>query len=347
MKTKQLTQAETAEICGSLALLIHGGLGLADSVWLLQQEAKGTPKEILSGLGEYLDQGSAVSYAMEETGGFPAYVVAMTRIGEETGRLEETLSALGEYYTENDRTVRQLKNALVYPCTILLLMIVVISVLLMKVLPVFDAVYASLGSRLTGISAGLLHLGQALEQFMPVLLAALALSVVLTAAFCLFPAVRKWGIGVWQNRFGDRGICRKFNNARFARGLSMGISSGLPLTEAAHLSEVLLREIPGAAKRAAGCREALEHDVPLAEALQAGDLLPAWASRMVSAGVRGGNSDRVMEEVARRLMEEARTSLEETAAKAEPAMVLACSVLVGMILLSTMLPLMNIMASIG
>ena len=46
-------------------------------------------------------------------------------------------------------------------------------------------------------------------------------------------------------------------------------------------------------------------------------------------------------------MEDARTSLEETAAKVEPAMVLVCSVLVGVILLSTMLPLMNIMASIG
>ena len=347
MKTKQLTQAETAEICSSMALLLHGGLGLADSVWILQQEAKGTAREILSGLGECLDRGSTVSSAMEETGGFPVYVGAMTRIGEETGRLEETLSALGDYYAENDRTVRQLKNALTYPFMILLLMLVVIGVLLMKVLPVFDAVYASLGSRLTGISAGLLHLGQVLEQFLPVLLAAVALCVVLTAAFCLFPTVREWGTGIWQNRFGDRGICRKFNNARFAQGLSMGISSGLPLTEAVRLSEALLREIPGAAKRAAGCREALEHDIPLAEALQAGNLLPAWASRMVSAGVRGGNADRVMEEVARRLMEEARISLEETAAKAEPAMVLACSILVGMVLLATMLPLMNIMATIG
>ena len=134
MKTKQLTQAETAEICSSLALLLHGGLGLADSVWILQQEAKGTAREILSGLGECLDRGSTVSSAMEETGGFPVYVGAMTRIGEETGRLEETLSALGDYYAENDRTVRQLKNALTYPFMILLLMLVVIGVLLMKVL---------------------------------------------------------------------------------------------------------------------------------------------------------------------------------------------------------------------
>lgn len=347
MKTKQLTQAETAELCSSLALLLHGGLGLADSVWLLQQEAAGTAKALLTRLGEQLDQGSLISVAMEETGGFPAYAAAMIRIGEQTGRLEETLAVLAEYYTENDRTVRQLKNALVYPCMILLLMLLVIGVLLVKVLPVFDGVYASLGSRLTGVSAALLYMGQLLEGALPVLLVVLLLGTLLVAAACLFPAVRDWGAGVWQKRFGDRGICRKFNNARFARGLSMGISSGLPLTEAAELARKLLQEIPGAQARAVACCQALEQNMPLAEALQAGNLLPAWATRMVSAGVRGGNGDRVLEEVARRLMEEARASLEETAAKVEPAMVLICSVLVGVILLSTMLPLMNIMAAIG
>ena len=347
MKTRQLTQAETAQICSSLSLLLHGGLGLSDSVWLLQQEAKGAEKEMLTRMGEELDGGCLLSSAMEKTDSFPDYVSAMTRIGEETGHLEETLAALGEYYGENDRTVRKLKHALAYPCMILVLILVVIGVLLIKVLPVFDAVYASLGSRLTGISGVLLHMGQLLEHLLPVLLAVLVLGAAVIMAACRFPAVREWGTGIWQNRFGDRGICRKFNNARFARGLSMGISSGLPLAEAAALAEQLLQEIPGAARRAAACREALEQNIPLAEALQAGNLLPAWAGRMVSAGVRGGNGDRVLEEVSRRLMEEARNALEETAAKVEPAMVLICSVLVGIILLSAMLPLMNIMAAIG
>jgi len=347
MKRKQLTQAETAEICSGFSLLLHSGLGLADSAWLLEQEAEGSMKDILTRLGQHLDGGSTLSSAMGVTGGFPGYVVAMTRIGEETGHLEETLGALAEYYTENDRTVRQLKNALTYPCMILLLMLVVIGVLLTKVLPVFDEVYASLGSRLTGISAGLLYLGQLLKATLPVLLAVLALGTILVLAVCLSASLREKAIGAWQKRFGDRGIARKFNNARFARGLAMGLSSGLPLPEAAELAEKLLQHVPGGAKRATLCRNALEQDMALADALQAGDLLPAWAGRMVSAGIRGGNGDQVLEEVARRLLEEARASLEETAARVEPAMVLACSVLVGIILLSTMLPLMNIMASIG
>ena len=345
MKHKQLTQLETAEFCTDLSLLLHGGLGLSDSVWLLQQEASGDLQKNLTLLGQLLDGGSTLSAAMAETGVFPGYAVAMTRIGEETGRLEETLASLGDYYGENDSTVHQLKQALAYPSMILLLMLLVIGVLLIKVLPVFDDVYASLGSRLTGLSGALLQLGQLLESLLPGLLAVLAAGAVLVLSVCLSAFCREALLGFWQNRFGDRGIARKFNNARFARGLSMGISSGLPLAEAARLAEDLLCD--GAAARAARCREALEQNMELADALRAGELLPPWAARMLAAGIRGGSGDRVLEEIARRLMEDARTSLEERAAKVEPAMVLVCSVLVGVILLSTMLPLMNIMASIG
>ena len=70
-------------------------------------------------------------------------------------------------------------------------------------------------------------------------------------------------------------------------------------------------------------------------------------SRMLSIGLREGSADRVMLEIARYLMEDADAALEETIAKIEPAMVLGASVLVGLILLSVMLPLMDIMASIG
>lgn len=344
MKQKELTQMTTAEFCTSLSLLLHGGLPLSDSVWLLQQETDTHMGESLTRLGQLLDEGSTLSAAMEAVGIFPTYVTAMTRIGEETGRLEEALSALGDYYLENAKTVRQLKNALAYPSMILLLMTVVIGVLLTKVLPVFDGVYASFGSRLTGVSASLLYLGQGLNAAMPVLLGVLAAGIGIVLAVCRIPAFREGLVKRWQQWFGDRGIARKFNNARFARGLSMGISSGLPLQEAARLAEDLLT---GGKDRAVRCRQALEQDMDLTDALRAGELLPGWAVRMIAAGVRGGNGDRVLEEVSSRLMEEARISLEETAAKVEPAMVLVCAGLVGAILLSAMLPLMNIMASIG
>ena len=68
---------------------------------------------------------------------------------------------------------------------------------------------------------------------------------------------------------------------------------------------------------------------------------------MLALGLRGGSGDEVMEKIAHRLLDEAEQALERRVAQVEPALVLATSLLVGAMLLSVMLPLMNIMTAIG
>lgn len=343
----KLSHSETAHLCRGLSLLLHAGITLNEGVYLLAEEETDSFRTLLLELGGRMDMGAPLSDAMEESGAFPVHVTGMVRIGEETGRMEQTLDALAEYCEERFRTVRQIKNALAYPSMILLLMLGVLAVLLIKVLPVFDAVYASLGSRLTGVSAGLLYLGQLLQAAMPVLLVVLTFLAAAVVLFARWTAFREKVTAWYVCRFGDRGAARKFNNARFARGLAMALSSGMPLEEAIELSQKLLSDVPGAAARCAQCAEALQAGRSLSDAMGDAGLLPPAQSRMLAVGLRGGNADRVMEDVADKMMEEAGEALEHTVSKIEPAMVLAASLLVGVILLSVMLPLVNIMSTIG
>lgn len=343
----KLTHSQTAHLCRGLSALLHGGISLADGLFLLAQEESGVLRETLDALGRRMDQGAQLSEAMEESGVFSRHVSGMVRIGEQSGRLEETLSALAEFSEERCRTGRQIKNALTYPCLILLLMLAVLAVLLIKVMPVFDQVYASLGSRLTGAAAGLLHLGQWLERALPVLLVLLAAAgaLALLYRFCL--PFREKVTAVCRRKFGDRGVVRKFNNARFARALAMGFGSGLTLEEGLELAQQLLSDIPGAAARCDECARLLETGESLSEALRKTHLLPPSQSRMLSVGMRGGNADQILETIADALEEDARQSLEDAVSRIEPAMVLVCSLLVGGILLCVMLPLVNIMSTLG
>lgn len=346
-KREMLTDQQTALFCRGLSLQLHAGITLADGIYLLAEDEQGKAKEIFRQMGAGLDRGAELTEVLEEAGCFPEYVCGMVRIGQQTGKLEQTLASLGNFYEQQSRTRRQIKNAVSYPSMVFVLMLVVVTVLLVKVLPVFDGVYASLGSRLTGIAAGLLYLGQLLEMAMPALLTVLALCAVLALAFWKIPAFRE-RIGIWYRMyFGDRGIGRKFNNARFAQAVAMGLSSGLTLEEAMELAENLLKNIPGAAQRCKLCAEALENGASLPDAMKKTQLLPPAESRMLAVGLRGGSGDRVMEEIAQRLHAQAEEALEDTVSKIEPAMVLVASLLVGLILLAVMLPLMNIMSTIG
>lgn len=343
----KLDHSRTAHFCRGLALLLHAGISLADGVFLLAEEESGPMRDLLHTLGTEMDGGMRLSETMEKSGAFPAHAAGMIHIGEETGRMEEALHGLADFYEERCRTSRRIRDALTYPSMILLLMLAVIAVLLIKVLPVFDEVYASLGSRLTGVSAVLLELGQMLENALPVLLALLILLVAAVLLFSLYAPFRDRITAWYARRFGDRGVSRKFNNARFARAISMGLSSGLPMEEAMTLSAKLLADIPGAAARCGQCAAALEAGADFAAAMGAADLLSPSQSRMLTVGLRGGNADRVMEDMAEKMMEEANEALNTLVSGVEPAMVLTASALVGLILLSVMLPLMDIMSTIG
>ena len=104
---------------------------------------------MLSAMAEQVDGGKTLSTALRESGVFPVYVCGLVEVGERTGRTEEALAALSRYYEERVRIGRRVRSALLYPAVMLALMLVVIGVLLVKVLPIFDDVYASLGGRLT------------------------------------------------------------------------------------------------------------------------------------------------------------------------------------------------------
>lgn len=346
MKDIPLSQSRTGELCRGFALLLHAGVGLADCARLLSREEE-DDSALLRDLTDRLDQGLPLWEAMERTGAFAASVTGMVRVGEETGRLEEALEGLADYCEESVRSRRQLKNAVAWPAMLLVLMLLVIGVLLVEVMPVFDAVYASLGARLTGLSAGLLALGQLLRAALPALLGALALTALTAGLLALFPSLGSRWAALWRSRFGDRGIPRKFNNARFARALAMTLGSGLPLEEGLALCQGLLAEQPGAVSRVRRCRELLAEGSLLADAMEETELLPPSRARLLTAGLKGGNADRVMEDIARRMEEEARQALEDAVSGMEPAMVLTASALVGIILLSAMLPLMNIMTAMG
>ena len=87
--------------------------------------------------------------------------------------------------------------------------------------------------------------------------------------------------------------------------------------------------------------------MPPARAMGETDLLPAAQCRLLELGVRSGCHDSVMGQIAGRLAEEANDALEGRIDRIEPALVAVMSALVGGILFSVMLPLMNIMTAIG
>jgi len=344
---KLISNEEIASLCLELSLLLHAGVGVGDALALLAEESDEQFKQMLEEMARQVDDGASLSQAFKDSGRLPVYVCGLIEVGERSGKTEEALTALSRYYEDRVRLERRMRSALLYPAVMLVLMLVVIAVLLVRVLPIFDDVYASLGGQLTGVAGGLLALGRGLDAAMPVLLVLLAAVAVLLAVFAGVDSFRDKVLSVWRGSLGDKGVSRQMNTARLAQAMAMGMGSGMPLEEALELAGGLMEDVPPAKARCMDCLKRMEQGESLNHAMKASDLLPAHQCRLLELGQRSGAGDTSMAKIAQTLTEESEAALEDKISWVEPALVLVCSVLVGLILLSVMLPLMHIMAAIG
>lgn len=345
---RQLTDAELASFCEQLGWLVHSGIDLGEGLRLMaEDEEEESRKTLYIRLADTVEEGNSLSEALKVTECFPVYACGSIRTGEETGRLEEALRALKQYYEEKERMERRLRSALLQPSLLVLLMMIVLGVLLTQVLPVFQSVYASLGGTMSGIAGALLKAGLWLKDAIWFVYGVLGLLVVSVLLFALCAPFREKVSGLWKRYAGDKGVMRKVNDAAIAQVMAMGLGSGMFLEDTMDLAAEVVGDVPKAKERCLQCKERLLSGEPLADALKASEVLPVSACRLLAVGLQGGGGDTVMAEISAKLSEEADAAVASRIEKAEPALVLSVSVLVGVILLVVMLPLINIMETIG
>lgn len=343
MKPQALTNEQIGSVCMALAHLLHAGIGTADALVLLEQdEHQASVRQLFGKMARLVDEGLSLAAAVKESGGFPEYVCTLLEVGHRVGKTEQTLLALARYYQNRARLEKQLRTALWYPAMLLLVLLAVTMVLLVWVLPVFQDVYARLGSGLTGLAGGLLVFGQGLGQVLPWLLGVAVLAGLALAV----PSVRGKATALLRRNLSDKGVLGKINTARYIQALTMALDSGLSQREGALLAGNLAgRENAAFQKRCESCLSGL--DQGLSKALKDAGLLSPADARLLEAGIRSGQSDRVLQTISSRLLEESEDALASAAGKIEPCVVAVCCGVIGLILLSVMLPLMQIMTVIG
>lgn len=348
MKKMNLSNEYLSAFCLQISLLLHAGISIGDGLHMLSEDEEDVQvKELLVFLSEQVYDGYQISEAMEQSGCFPDHVVFMTKTGEETGRTESAFQALATYYEDQRKLSDRVRSALLYPVILLILMLLIIGVLLIRVLPIFHTVYKQLGGSMTGIAAGMLQLGNVLRGALPVIGIVMGVAAVFVLVFYFSDTLRAKITTAVKKRFGDRGIFRKVGMARFASALSMGMMSGLAIEDAMRTAMGFHEESEKVKTGYEQCLDHLEQGEPLADALKKSEIFPVLYCRMLSLGIKSGAGDDIMAEIARRLEDDATRSIDRAVGKIEPTIVIVTSILVGVILLSVMIPLMNIMASIG
>ncbi len=345
MKSFKLTNEQTGSVCQALAYLLEAGLENGDALLVLARDEESPHlHHALEAMAAQTDRGAPLHTAFSQAGCFPDYACRLLEVGEQVGKTSQTLSRLARYYRQRSALQDRLKAMLTYPGVLLGVLVGVLVVLLVWVMPVFQEVYAGLGTQLTGFSRWLLTLGRGLGKVLPWLGAGLGAMLLALA----FPAVRRALTGLWKKLWGDRGPGKAISSARYLQALSLGIGCGLAQEEAAALaSHLAAGDVPGFAQRCEKVRQDLASGQNLPQALAQGGFVGAADRRLLEAGSRSGHGDQALETIAEDSLRRSEADLERSLGRIEPAMVaLACG-LIAAVLISVMVPLVSMMSLMG
>lgn len=338
-KNKLLSEAEISAFCQQVGMIVKAGLPTYYGISILRDEATDeTTRAFLDKIYQPMEKGVTLGVALTDTDVFPEYMVDMIRLGEETGRLEEVLDSLATYYEREADIKASIRHAVTYPLIMSFMMLIVIIVIITQVVPVFSQIYEELGASLTGTALVLMNISNVLNKYM---LAFILIFVVLAVAAFAFS---KTAIG--KTLFQRQKLSMSIAASRFANCMYLALSSGLDTDRSLEMAEKLI-DNPYMLEKIKQCKNHIKHGEGFVKSLLLSGIFSKIYSSVITIGYKTGSIDDVMQKISVSYEEETDDQLRHFISVLEPTLIIILSFFIGLILISFLLPLLGIMASIG
>lgn len=342
LNRRQVDHAEMLLFSRQMYALLKAGVPIMRALAGLEESATSPAlKEVLHGIRESLDSGRPLSQALQRSGAFSPFYIAMVYVGETTGMLEEIFLRLYNHLEFQEFMRNQVKSALRYPIFVMAAMAIAIVIINLFVIPAFAKVYA-------GFNAELPLLTRALIGFSEFMVASWWLiGLVLVAAVFLVRGYIKTTDGryKWDRlklRLPVAGkIILKATLARFARSFSLSIRSGVPIVQGLSL---VAQTVDNAyvASQLDKMREGVERGESVLRTASHAMIFTPVVLQMVMVGEESGALDDMMEEIADIYQREVEYELKTLSSQIEPILIIALGVLVLILALGVFLPIWDL-----
>ncbi len=323
--------------------LMKAGVPIMRALAGLQESAMNRAfAAVIQDLREALDSGRELSQALARNPKvFGPFYVAMIRVGETTGRLEEVFLQLFDHLEFQKYMKDQVKAALRYPSFVMLAMAIAMVIINIFVIPAFAKVFKGFNAELPLMTRILIGVSDFTLAWWPAILA------VLFAAVFAFRAFVKTTDGrlAWDRiklHIPVAGkIIRKATLARFARSFAMAARSGVPVVQGLSLTGQVV-ENAYIAKKLEDMRMGVERGESVLRTAVASGVFTPVVLQMVMVGEESGSLDDMMLEIADMYQREVEYELKTLSAQIEPILIVALGAMVLVLALGVFLPMWDL-----
>lgn len=331
-----------------LASMISSGLTLVQALNILKNQLQNAAmREVVQNIISDIEDGSTLSKSLEKYPRvFSTIYVALIKTAESSGLLDKVLNRLAEDLDKNEKLVRTIRGALLYPIIVVVMMILVMIVMMIFVIPQLMTLYGNLNLSLPLATVIVVGLSNFTVQYW---------YIVLIVGTIVSLYVRNWHSKPEGKRLTDMYLLklpifgklfRDSMMAEFTRTLSLLVSSGSlvvdSLLECADVvGNVLYKEaILLVAKR-------VEKGISMGNAMEASPLFPPMVVEMVKIGEQTGKLDGSLLKASEYFEREVEEKVKVMTTLMEPIIMVLLALGVGFLIIAIITPIYNLISNIG
>lgn len=342
----KLQPSQLSSICLQFSSIFNSGIPINLGVSLITESIQDKKlRAVFSRIEQNLSDNDKLSDSLEKCNCFPSYMINMIRIGETTGNLNETCSSLAEYYNNEKEIRSEISSAVRYPFILIIMVTAILTVLVTKISPVFSDVLKDLGADSEQGNTFAVSIGASLGKY--ALIVILCLLLLFAVAFILsrFRKTRTQLFKIAVKIKFINAILTDIDTARFTSVFSMMISSGYDTTKAISIIPSVLSSSM-ITDRINKCKNSLDAGETISKSLSESGIFKGLDIAMINIAVKTGGLDACLKKISSEYSEKAKKSINSAVSYIEPLMITVLSVIIGIVLVSDMLPLLGIISSI-
>lgn len=345
-KAERLQGKEVPEFARNMGTLLIAGVPLAQTLEALRGENKNAKlRKIYDKVYQYVYEGVLFSDAMKmQTGVFPPLLINMVAAAEETGKLGDAMMQASEYYEKQYQLQSKVRSALAYPVFLLLLSVAIMMGVFTFIIPFFTDIVGE--SSITGLTAVFMKISTVLREHIVFISIGMVLVVTLIITLLQKPEVRlKIDQAILSiPKIGD--LFETIYTARFAQTMAylymgdVSIVSALRNTKHAIGNTYVVSQFDNLINEVTSGRM-------LSEAILDVKGIQSSIKWPIKIGEESGDLANMLLSTSESLAHESERAADKLTSFLGPIMIIVLAVLIGMIMISVFMPILNMYQGIG
>lgn len=338
---KKVSMDDKMSFFQQLSTLIASGTPLLKAIQIgAEQNQSLKMRHVLDNIASRVASGSSLyAAATDHLNIFQHHWVEVIRTGEITGQMSLVLTELNKQIRESRETSRKVSGALMYPCVLIVIAVLAVTVMLWLVVPTFAGMFKDMGAELPGITQFVVDLSDFIVRYGIYILLGVGAVAFMFRRYARTEGGRRRliGIAVGLPMVGD--LVVQAAMYRFSSNIALLLKSGIPMMETLdtlgsvfHTNPIYRDALERVRKRVAAGR-------PLASSLEETGLFTTMISNMVEIGEQSGQLAQVMEQIAPYYKEKMEGLIAKLTKLLEPIIIMGMGITVAGLMMSIYMPM--------